>query len=1296
MVTVPDPLENVRAWWDEDGDIDPETYEPTESAPLVGAAEQDAGVAEGSAEQRTDRDFVHLHVHSEFSLLDGLSPIKHIVEATKANGMRAVALTDHGNMYGAVDFYSTAKAQGIKPLIGVETYVSPRGMADKGGAQDRNYFHLVLLARNLEGYHNLIKLVSRASLEGYYYKPRIDRTLLESHAGGLIALSACYSGEPSRAILEADPQRARDAAGWYREVFGEHYYLELQDHGNSDDQAVNAGLIELSRSTGIPLVATNDSHYARADQARAQDVLLCVQTNSIDTDPKRMRLDPAGAFCLKSAGEMWNLFGHVPEALRNTVKIADQCDLKLEFGRLSFPALDHVIPAGLTPQQYLAQASADGLEKRYAGRLTDRERDRLRYELGVVETTGFAAYILFVWDFVRWARARGIPCGPRGSAAGSIILYCLGISDLDPVRYGLTFERFLNPERIQMPDIDMDFADDRRDEVIQYVIDRYGRDRVAQIITFGRLLARAAIRDVGRALDYPLSEVDRVAKLVPSIPIGLKIADALEQSPELKSLYDGQPHIRTLIETAKSVEGVARHAGTHAAGIVVADQPLTDYVPLQRATRGDSAMTQYDMKVLDKIGLLKMDFLGLANLTMLSKALDNIRKGHGVEIDLGTLPLDDPPTYAMLGRGETRTVFQLEGGGMTRSVVELQPGTLDHLAALVALYRPGPMAHITSYIARREGREARLPPDPALADVLDESYGIIVYQDQVLQVVRKLAGYSLGQADVLRRAMGKKDKEVMAQEGPQFMKAVVEHGYSQATAEKVWDLLQPFAGYAFNKAHAYCYALVAYQTAYLKANYPAEWFAAVLSTIAADTDKIVGVVAESRRLGVAILPPDINASDNDFRVQPGGIRFGLAAVKNVGEGAVEAILKEREANGPYVSLEEFCRRQDLHTVNKRVIESLTKCGAMDALGQREILLDAKRLDSAIAAAQIDQKAASTGQVSLFDAFGMDTPEAPRSSFVVSEAADVGARTSAAARERALWEKDVLGFQFGDHPYAEAAVWLAGKVTHDTSVITAELSGEKVKLGALVTNVRRIVTKTKSQMAMLMLEDLHGTIEAVVFPRVFEKSLDMWREDAIIVIEGKVDTRGDKPQIVVDRAEAWTAPPEGTPRPAPPDPKVSTAPAPGSPHRAGHDPAPNGSGTTVVAGAANGSGGGASAGILSAQVPSPAAPNGSSSSLTGPGSAAANGINGVGRRVLRIVVPRTADDNACLTLLEQLHVLVERSPGPDEIRLVLHDRAGAPVELAGADIAVRHTPDLESQVRTLVGPDNLQILAPATP
>jgi DNA polymerase III subunit alpha len=1234
--------EDVRAWWDEEETLE---EEPQASQPEI---------------QPAARDFVHLHVHSEFSLLDGLSPVRGVVDEAKRGGMRAVALTDHGNLYGAVDFYSIARAQGIKPILGVEAYVSPRGMADKAGAADRNYFHLVLLAKNLTGYRNLLKLVSAANLEGYYYKPRFDRELLEQHAEGLIALSACYSGEPSRAILDGDPVRAREAACWYRERFGTDYFLELQDHGIPDDQKVNAGLLELSRALDIPIVATNDSHYTRKQDATAQDILLCIQTNSTQQDPKRMRMEPA-EFYLKSPEEMWQLFGELPDALNNTLAIAERCDLTLEFGRLNFPQLDHVVPAGQTPQAFLAYRCQEGLARRYAGRVSDEHRQRLAYELDVVEKTGFAAYILFVWDFVDWARRQGITCGPRGSAAGSIILYCLGISDVDPVGYGLTFERFLNPERIQMPDIDMDFADDRRDEVIQYVVDRYGRDRVAQIITFGRLLARAAIRDVGRALDYPLNEVDRVAKLVPAIPIGLKIDQAIEQSPELKRLCDGEPHIKTLIDTAKSVEGVARHAGTHAAGVVVADQPLVNYVPLQKASRGDSVMTQYDMKVLDKIGLLKMDFLGLANLTMLAKALDNVRRVRGIEIDLNQLPLDDAPTYAMLGRGETRTVFQLEGPGMTRSVQELKPSTVDHLAALVALYRPGPMAHIPSYIARREGREAPTPPDPALEDVLRESYGIIVYQDQVLQVVRKLAGYSLGQADVLRRAMGKKEKKVMEAEGPRFIQAVVDQGYPRSTAEHVWELLQPFAGYAFNKAHAYCYALVAYQTAYLKANYPVEWFAAVLSTIAEDTDKVVGVINECRRMQIPVLPPDVNRSRLEFTVEDGAcIRFGLSAIKNVGEGAVELLVAEQEANGPYTSLEDFCRRQDLHTLNKRVIESLVKCGAMDELGQREALLDSKRLDSAIGAAQVEQKAASAGQTSLFDAFGVDSaPVSFAPSPVNGLVPDVN------PRERALWEKEVLGFQFGDHPFQEAAAWLGPRLTHDTSQVTQELSGEKIVLGGLVTGVRKIVTRTHAEMAILTLEDLAGSVEVVVFPRVFEKMVELCHEDKILVVEGKIDSRNEQPQIVLDRAEEWLPPERGA------EPPLARLAAEPNIKQARNTEGVGGNGRTTSPGSGLTGGNGVNE--------------------TRPG----NGVNGVAtveppssHRVLRVIVPREEGEAACLRVLEQLHGLVERNPGQDMLELVLRDRAGGLVELSGAEIQVRHSPELENQVRVLVGSDNV--------
>jgi DNA polymerase-3 subunit alpha len=1234
----------VRAWWD--GDADAEQADDELDALLAEAeataAEVDAPVA-GPAD--SGRDFVHLHVHSEYSLLDGLSPVPQLVAEAKRRGMRALALTDHGNLYGAIDFYSAARAAGIKPIVGLEAYVSPRGMVDKSGAQDRNYFHLVLLAKNRDGYQNLLKLVSRSHLEGYYYKPRLDRALLEEHANGLIALSACYSGEPSRAILDGDPTRAREAASWYRDVFGEDYFLELQDHGLDDDQRINSGLLEIHRELGIPIVATNDSHYATLDKADAQDILLCIQTNSVINDPQRLRMQPP-AFYLKTPDEMWEQFGHLPEALSNTVAIAERCDLSLDFGRLNFPALDHVVPAGQTPQAFLAQTCRERLGQRYGSRLTTEHSERLEYELQVVESTGFAAYILFVWDFVDWARRRGITCGPRGSAAGSIILYCLGVSDVDPVGFGLTFERFLNPERIQMPDIDMDFADDRRDEVIQYVVDRYGRERVAQIITFGRLLARAAIRDVGRALDYPLGEVDRVAKLVPTIPIGLKLDQAIEQSPELKRLYESDPNVTRLIDTARSVEGVARHAGTHAAGVVVADQPLVEYVPLQRSSRGDSVMTQYHMKTLEKIGLLKMDFLGLANLTMLAKALENIRQRTGQQIDLGAIDFEDPTTYAMLSRGETRTVFQLEGAGMTRYIQELKPSTIDHLAAMVALYRPGPMAHIPSYIARREGREPAIPPDPSLEQLLRESYGVIVYQDQVLQVVRKLAGYSLGQADVLRRAMGKKDRAVMAEEGPRFIAAAVEHGYPKRTAEQLWDLLQPFAGYAFNKAHAYCYAFVAYQTAYLKANHPVEWFAAVLTTVAEDTEKVVGVVGECRRLGIAVLPPDINRSRLDFTVEPlgdaSGIRFGLGAIKNVGEGAVELIQAERDRAGEFRNLEDFCRRLDLHTVNKRVLESLAKAGALDAFGGRQSLLAS--LDNALTAAQRDKQAAEVGQVGMFDVFGADTA-APPLAFAASAIVSGGVEDK---RQHAVWEKEALGFNFADHPFREAALWLTKLLTHNTGHVTNELGGEKVRLGGIVTGVRRIVTRSRDQMCILTLEDLHGSVEAVVFPRTFDRFPDLWREELILIVDGKVDTRNDKPQLVVERVEAWQRPADGTPPPSPELVGVEPAllPAPADGHHA-------------------------------AAVPT----NGSAPERE-PSSDAI-------RHIVSVRVPR-GDDATCLRTLEQLHALVERWPGDARLELTLFDRDGIPVRLEGGDTAIGSNAEVRDQLQALVGAENVAV------
>ncbi|MGE3908293.1 MAG: DNA polymerase III subunit alpha, partial [Chloroflexota bacterium] len=712
-------------------------------------------------------DFCHLHVHSEYSLLDGYSRTKELAKYAAKLGMSSIAITDHGNLYGAVEFYEACKDAGVKPIIGIETYVAPGKMTAKSG-QDRDYRHLILLAMDETGYRNLLELTTRSWLEGYYYKPRIDRDLLAEKNEGLIALSACLGGEIAGPIVKGDYEQAKQNAIWYKGVFGDRYYIEIQEHGLKEDATVTPALIKLARELDIPLVATNDNHYTTKEQHEKQDLLLCVQTSSTIDDPKRMRFETQ-EFYLKTAEEMAALFPDAPEAITNTLKIAERCNLEMKFGRLNFPPLDHVMKPGDTADECLARECRDRLAVRYPN-TEDHVRQRLEYELEVVRKTGFSAYILLVWDFVDWARAQKIPCGPRGSAAGSIILYLLGIADVDPIEYGLTFERFLNPERVQMPDVDMDFADERRAEVIQYCIDRYGADHVAQMVTFGRLQARAAIRDVGRALNYPLNEVERVAKLIPQIPVGMTIEKSLDQVKELKQLYDTDPSVTRLLDSAKSIEGVARHASTHAAGVVISGDPLVWHTPLQKVGKSDTmVMTQYPQKALDHIGLLKMDFLGLANLTMLAKAVEYIRESRGIEIDLSTLPLDDALTFEKLSEGETHSVFQLEGSGMTRYVKELKPQTVRHLAAMVALYRPGPMAHIPNYIARKEGRQQVEYPDPSLEDLLEETYGIIVYQDQVLQIVQRVAGYSLGQADILRRAMGKKDPEVMRNERSRFI-----------------------------------------------------------------------------------------------------------------------------------------------------------------------------------------------------------------------------------------------------------------------------------------------------------------------------------------------------------------------------------------------------------------------------------------------------------------------------------------------------------------------------------------------
>jgi DNA polymerase III subunit alpha len=1079
-------------------------------------------------EPASSHEFVHLHVHSEYSLLDGMGKINQLVGRAKELGMPALAITDHGGMYGAIEFYLAAKAAGIKPIIGVEAYVARRSMTDRE-AEDKSSAHLLMLARDYTGYQNLIKLVSAAQLDGFYYKPRIDKELLARHSEGLILTSGCPSGEVPRAILNDDLESAKRAIEFYRGLVGpDHYYLEIQDHGLPEQQKINRGVLELSKRMHIPVIASNDVHYVRKEHAYAQEILLCVQTNTTIDDPNRMRMETQN-FYLRSPQEMASVFSELPETLRNTLRVAEQCNLEMDFNRAILPELDF-IPEGMTPDEYLAKLARKGMEERYS-QITGEVQSRLDYELSVIEKTGFAKYILLVYDYVSWARKRSIFAQPRGSAAGSLVLYCLYVSDVDPIEYDLTFERFLNPDRVQMPDVDMDFQDDRRDEVIDFVTRKYGSDRVAQIVTFGRLAARAAIRDVGRAMAMPLSEVDRVAKLVPTIPVGLTIDQAMASTPELQTLYDSEEHIRRLIDAAKSIEGVARHASTHAAGVVVSRDPLTEIVPIQRATKGEQlAMTQYPMKMLEKVGLLKMDFLGLNNLTILANTLKLVAETRAKDIDLAKIPLDDAATFEMLGDGETTGIFQLEGAGMRRWVRELKPTSVRHLMAIVALYRPGPMAYIPTYIARKEGRERIEYIHPKLEPILRETYGVIVYQDQVIKSVVAIAGFSMGQADVLRNAMSKKIRDVMVEQKDLFIEGARENGITADGANRIWEQIEPFAGYAFNKAHAACYALLAYQTAYLKTHYPVEYMTALSTSYVADTDKIALTLGECRRLGVAVLPPDINRSQLQFSVEPLpaagsplkptngskgqlAMRFGLIGVKGLGEGAIHSIIAEREKSGPFRSVADFCRRVDMRVINKRVVECLIKAGAMDQFGDRAELMHG--LDSTMDAAQQEQRAQEVGQFTMFDAM-FQVPAAPVAVSPVPSA-PVPALSQ---KERLAWEKETLGVYISSHPFQQAAPYLRSRVTASCGQISVEMDGKKAVLAGSVSSVKPLTTKKGDRMLAVHLEDLHGGLEVIVFPKTYEKTRGIWEPGSVVVVEGKVESKDERKKLLCERAETF--------------------------------------------------------------------------------------------------------------------------------------------------------------------------------
>jgi len=1058
--------------------------------------------------------FTHLHVHTEYSLLDGMCRISQLIARAKEMGMDSLAITDHGVMYGAIQFYLAAREAGIKPIIGCELYVAHDDHLSRSANGKSNY-HLVLLAKNAEGYKNLMQLTSKAHLEGFYYKPRVDKELLKEHSKGLVALSACLAGELPRLISDGRVDEAKGVAQWYRDTF-EDYYLEIQRHPIKGLEEINQVLISMSQELDIPLVATNDVHYIEKEDAYAQDLLLCIGTNSTVDDEKRLKME--GDFLyLKSPEEMEEEYKDIPQALENTALIAEKCNLELEFGRLHLPEIE--LPEGKSPQEYLTDLCYQGLPLYYPNP-TDEIKERLEYELDVIKKTQFANYFLVVWDIVSFVRENGILFGVRGSAAASLVLHCLGITEIDPLEYKLVFERFLNIERKEMPDVDLDFQDDRREEVIAYVTRKYGQDHVAQIITFGTLGAKAALRDVGRALGMSYSDVDRVAKLVPFGP-GMTLDRAMEENIEIKNACTEDPAIRKLVSSAQQVEGIARHASTHAAGVVISKESLINHVPLQRVSKGNGegvAMAQFTMEDVAHIGLLKMDFLGLINLNILGKAKDMIKQNHGITIELNKIPIDDRKTYNLLASGETAGVFQLEGTGMRRYIKELKPTIFSDIAAMVALYRPGPMEQIPTFIKGKYGKEPVRYPHEALENILKETYGVIVYQEQVLFIVRAFAGYSLGQADIFRKAMGKKIPGVMKKEKRNFINGAKKNGFSEELAEEVFALIEPFAGYAFNKAHAVSYALIAYQTAYLKANYPAEYITALMAAHAGQPEKVANAIAECKRIGINVLPPDINRSMVNFSIEKddkdkAAIRFGLTSIKNVGQGAVELIIKERQKNGVFDSIEELCRRCDLHSINKRVMESLIRAGATDSLGNRGALVN--KIDEILSMAQREQRLREAGQTTMFDLFG-ETTAIPMPKLQMEE-------IDISDREKADWEKELMGVSFSASLFNPV---INGKSSATTFCGQVEegMDGQNVLVAGRVMSSRQIMTKDGRPFASVELADFSGQIEVMVWPKIYATSKDMWQEENELVVKGKVKIKNGRVQVHCDMVRLYKAEP----------------------------------------------------------------------------------------------------------------------------------------------------------------------------
>ena len=1070
-------------------------------------------------------NFTHLHVHTEYSLLDGSNKIKEYVARVKELGMNSAAITDHGVMFGCIDFYKAAREAGINPIMGCEVYVAPGSRFDKEQQHgDDRYHHLVLLAENNQGYSNLMKIVSAGFVEGYYYKPRVDMEVLEKYHEGIIALSACLAGEVARNLARGFYEEGKKAALRYESIFGKgNFFLELQDHGIPEQQMVNQQLMRMSRETGIELVCTNDVHYTYAEDATSHDILLCIQTQKKVQDEDRMRYE-GGQYYVKSPEEMLELFPYIPEALENTQKIADRCHVDIEFGVTKLPRYD--VPEGYTSWEYLNKLCCEGLEKKYHP-VTEELRERLKYELDTIQTMGYVDYFLIVWDFIKYARDHDIIVGPgRGSAAGSLVSYTLDITQLDPIRYQLLFERFLNPERVSMPDIDVDFCFERRQEVIDYVVRKYGKDRVVQIVTFGTLAARGVIRDVGRVLDMPYAQVDTIAKMIPN-ELNITIDKALNMNPELKKQYEEDPQIKYLIDMSRRLEGLPRHTSMHAAGVVISQKAVDEYVPLSRASDG-SITTQFTMTTLEELGLLKMDFLGLRTLTVIQNAVKLAQKSTGKELDMEKIDYNDPAVLAMIGSGKCEGVFQLESTGMKNFMKELKPQSLEDIIAGISLYRPGPMDFIPQYIKGKNHPDQITYDCPQLEPILEPTYGCIVYQEQVMQIVRDLAGYTLGRSDLVRRAMAKKKAAVMAKERQNFVygnpeegvPGCIANGIDEKVANKIYDDMTDFAKYAFNKSHAAAYAVVSYQTAWLKYYYPVEFMAALMTSCIENPSKVSEYILNCRQMGIRILPPDINRSVGNFSVEPEGIRYGLSAVKGIGKPVMDAIVEERNRGGEFISLKDFCQRLSGKEVNKRTIENFIKAGAFDGLGgtrKQFMMIYVQILDIV----NQEKKTSMTGQMSLFDIMG----EEERKSFDI-KLPDVGEYTK---ETKLAFEKEVLGVYISGHPLEEYEQSWRKNISAVTSDFYPDEEtgqpkvpdGSKQIVGGMITEKTIKYTRNNKVMAFLTLEDLVGTVEIVVFPRDYENNAHMMEEDSKVFIQGRVSAEDDKPsKLICEKISAF--------------------------------------------------------------------------------------------------------------------------------------------------------------------------------